>query len=271
MTGRTYVIAEAGSCHDGKFSAMERLIDAAQSAGADCVKIQYWSSAERLAQRRHAGEAVAAAYARHQVPTDWLPRVRASVDHVGLEAACTVYLPEDVWVVARHFDVLKVSSFESEDRELLTMMRAPLSVGKEVFVSLGMGASPDVSRECLAVVNASGRLRFLHCVSAYPAPLLQLRLRRLRGDVHGFSDHSPPTQEWTGALAVAAGATIIERHLRLTDTPADNPDFPHAMPPLTFSAYVRHIREAEAALGDPGPDVSQLCEEPMLAYRVRTP
>jgi len=53
---RTFIIAEAGSTHDGDFLKAARLIEAARAAGADAVKFQFWSSAEPLATRRHAEE-----------------------------------------------------------------------------------------------------------------------------------------------------------------------------------------------------------------------
>ena len=82
----------------------------------------------------------------------------------------------------------------------------------------------------------------------------------------GLSDHS--RHRWMGALAVAAGAEIIEAHLRLDDTDPENPDFATAFTPAEFADYVRNIRFAEAALGD-GQKRLQDCERPMAEYRVR--
>jgi N-acetylneuraminate synthase/N,N'-diacetyllegionaminate synthase len=77
----------------------------------------------------------------------------------------------------------------------------------------------------------------------------------------GLSDHT--TSTLTGALAVAAGATIVEKHIRLHDTSQDCPDYPHSLcanewsGPVgdvslhhfnTFKQYVSNIREAERAL-----------------------
>jgi sialic acid synthase SpsE len=113
---------------------------------------------------------------------------------------------------------------------------------------------------------------FLHCVSAYPTPVEQLNLAVLREtDDHcaiwsGLSDHT--THPLVGALAVAAGARIIEAHLKLDDTDPQNPDAPHARTPTAFADYVRNIRFAKAVMGD-GVKRVMPSEAAMLPYRVQ--
>lgn len=273
----TTVIAECGSCHDGDFGKAQRLVAAAAEAGADAAKFQYWSDSVRFSERRHA-EAYREVYSKYAVPASWLPELRRTCDEAGVEFACSVYLPGDVWEVAKHTDMLKVASFEAEDPALLGCLRAPLAVGKRVIVSLGLGAGTNAVKQYLLMpyTERKGRVVLLHCVSAYPAPADQLNLAWLRPaagprQYDGFSDHSHAGQAWTGALAVAAGATYVERHLRLDDTDPANPDFPHSMDPVGFAQYVANIRFAETCLGDwpfggPGP---MPCEAPMTAYKVK--
>ncbi len=278
---RVTVIAEIGSCHDNSLDQALRLLDAAKSCGADFAKAQYWSSGTRLARRRNAPE-LAAAYDAYTIPRDWLGVLSEHAKTIGIGFACTSYIPEDVWAVADVCQVLKIASFEANDPELLTCHREPYRLGRHVIVSLGMGARADVAADHLLRGNGSNayepRLHFLHCVSAYPAPVNQFVLRRLwsrtwePSKIHGLSDHSDPNNEVMGALAVAAGARIVERHIRLVDTKAENPDRPHSMIPRTFAEYVRLIRLAEQALGSEEDATvhgdAQSCEEPMLRYRV---
>lgn len=81
----------------------------------------------------------------------------------------------------------------------------------------------------------------------------------------GLSDHS--RHALTGALAVAAGATIVEAHLRLDDTPAENPDYAVAFSPSEFTQYVKNIRDAEVMLGTGRKEI-QACEHEMLSFKV---
>ena len=267
---RTYVIAEAGSCHDADWRKVEGLLAVAKDAGASALKLQWTSDPRRMAVRRHA-PAYMDAYNRYLTfPTSWHVVLNERCKEAGLDYMCTVYLREDVSVVAPYVRHFKVASFEAADAEFLEAHLPYLKrhETKYLIASHGMGVRwPRAVKEWPAGVFE--RLRNLWCVSAYPAPVDQLNLLQCLG-YDGFSDHSDPALIWTGALAVASGARIVEAHLKLYETDAQNPDAPHAMTPEQFHAYVRHIRFAETALGDitaalrtPLP-----AEEPMLRYRV---
>jgi N,N'-diacetyllegionaminate synthase len=277
----TYVIAEIGSCHDGDLVNAMRLVDAAKAAGADAVKAQFWSDADKLADRRKVPKQYRELYQRYQVPQEWLTDIWRSCYEQQIDFMCTAYLPEDVAVVAPHVKHFKIASFEAEATDLLDahlpfidrdiVDRRP----RLVYVSMGMGASVDTVVRHLAHGSRAQRVRFLLCTSSYPAPVETLNLRRFWPcrdwtEMDGLSDHSPPHHTWTGALAVAAGAEAIEAHLRLDATNPRNPDAPHAMTPPQFADYVRNIRFAEVCLSD-GRETAFAAEAAMAAYRVTTP
>jgi sialic acid synthase SpsE len=270
---RTFVIAECGSAHEMSRQRALALISEACEAGCDCAKFQLWSDAEKLAERRHAPE-LAQVYSDNQLPAEWLPELHHECERHKLAFMCTTYLPEDVAVVApfvRHF---KIASFEAAATDLVEahvpFLEADRAIGHQrwLIISRGMGAEPGATRLPYRLLHMA---RFLLCTSAYPSPLEHLNLGRLRlvadDTLDGFSDHSDPMETLTGALAVAAGATIVEAHLRLYDTDPANPDFPHSMTPGQFQMYVQNIRLAETVLGD-GREQAQPSEEPMMKYRV---
>ena len=281
---QTFLIAECGSCHDNDIGKAFDLIRTAKECGADAAKFQFWSSAKRMATRRHAPE-YEAAYARYAVPEAWLKELRDFSASMGIDFMCSSYLPEDVDLVAGYVRTMKVASFEANDPVHLAAHVRHVRAGRRVIVSCGLAADVDVIREYLVRracdENTAGQVDLLWCVSAYPAPLDQLHLRRLRGDhlwtdvrYQGFSDHSPADETLTGAFSVMAGARIVERHLRLDDTDPANPDYPHAMAPSGFAAYVAAIRKAEVVLGwqDHSPQAAGdvlPCEQPLRGYRVR--
>ena len=80
----------------------------------------------------------------------------------------------------------------------------------------------------------------------------------------GFSDHT--RSPLAGAVAVGAGASVIEFHLRLDETDPRNPDFAVSRSPEEARVYVEHIRQAEVLMGD-GKKRIMPEEEPMLAYK----
>lgn len=279
---RVFVIAEAGSCHDGEYRLADQLVHAASAAGADAVKFQYWSSARRMAARRNAPD-YKAIYERYAMPESWLARLARAAESEGIEFMCSTYLPEDVDTVAPLVKRLKVASFESADIVHLVAHRKAMAAGKHVIVSLGLGHDGQFAMRWLMAGNefgsnmhlTGGTVSFLHCVSAYPVDASQLRLHWLRRcecsgrhqiRLDGLSDHTAPSQLLTGALAVAAGASIIERHLKLDATDRRNPDAPHAQNQRQFEAYVKNIRLAEAATTNVD---TAATEAAMKAYEVR--
>lgn len=275
MSVSVYIIAEAGSCHDGDFIKATNLVRAAKDSGADAVKFQYWSDPDRLAERRRVPDHYKRIYRTYRLPGAWLSDLWRYAGELGLDFMCTAYLPEDVAAVepwVRHF---KVASFEAEAGDLLRAHEPHLHTRPDrwLVISCGMGAKWEESLGVLDKVllgRLGDRLKLLHCVSAYPAPAEALGLGSIRKyEYDGYSDHSEPSLTWTGALAVAAGAEVLEAHLRLHETDAENPDAPHAMVPAEFRSYVRHVRFAEACMGD-GRHRMQPCEGMMATYKVVT-
>ena len=245
-----FVIAEIGSTHGGSLETAKALAQFAAYAGADACKFQFWSSATRLAERRHMADA--SVYERYRMPADWLPILAQACDDLGIEFMCTAYLPEDIAAVAPFVQRFKVSSFEAQDDAFVD---AHLVYGKPVIVSLGMSVDPPLVWR---------KFKYLHCVSGYPTPDDQANIARVRA-LHGYSDHT--TSLLSGALATACGAEIIEKHLKLWDTPSTNPDAPHALTPVDLQYYIAKIREAEALLGD-GREAIMPCEADNVRYKV---
>lgn len=265
-----FVVAEVGSTHDGDLDKAYRLIRLAADIGANACKFQFWSSSERLAYRRNA-LAYRAIYHRYMMPSQWLPLLGAECDARGVEFMSTVYAESDIGTVAPFVRRFKVASFESQD---LAFLRAHCAFGKPLIVSLGMLSFRE-TRQLLRRVPQIACV--LHCVSAYPCPRDQLQARTIQEIKQrigvksttlsvGLSDHS--LSEVSGAVAVAAGASVIEFHLRLEDTDSANPDYPVARHPEAAQRYVEYIREAELLLGDNGSKRLMPAEVAMSAYRV---
>jgi sialic acid synthase SpsE len=128
-------------------------------------------------------------------------------------------------------------------------------------------------------------VQFLQCTCAYPAPLSAVNLQgmknwyanegnrfgntqeRIAFHMIGLSDHTGDVL--TGAVAVGAGAEMIEVHFRLDETRKDNPDYLHSHLPSALIEYVTNIRKAEIMMGD-GIKKVEKCEEQLLRHRVFT-
>lgn len=264
---KTFIIAEcATTWHIGKsakrhLAYMIKCIHIAKQSGADCCKFQYCSAPGEMAKRRHIDNV--GAYHRLAWHAKWLQILAAECESAGIEFMCTVYLPQDVAMIAPFVNRFKLASLELNDE---AMWRAFEHKAQEVIASTGASTIDD----WLGVGDwCSPADKFLMCTASYPAPLGSLNLNALKADsdisFHGLSDHSGDIL--TGALAVACGANIIEVHFRLDETRKDNPDFAHSHNPASLKQYVANIRKAELMLGD-GIKKIEECERSLVKHRV---
>jgi len=221
---KTFIIAEAGSNHEGKLDKAKRLIHLAYAVGCNAVKFQFCSSYEKLADKRKTK-----IFYPFSIDQGWIPElVQACKNKV--EFMCSCYLKEDIKVIEPWVGIFKVASFEANDQEFV------FAHPQDRITLVSNGTYYD------------GMVKNLYCCPQYPCPDEQLKLQLMFDeDYQGLSDHSK--NPLTGALAAAMGAEFIEFHLKLADTSPDCPDFEVARNPNEAHEYVRNIRAAEVLLG----------------------
>ena len=270
LRGRTYVIAEIGVNHDGSEARALELVAAAAASGADAVKLQIFR-ADRL---MHASSAFAE-YQQTQVsdasPQQMLRRLELSeasqrrvvsaIKAAGLDAIATPFSPEDLEIIGS-LDLAAVK-IASPDLVNLPLLRPAAKLGKPMLVSTGAATLDEIARTVGWLNGWDVSFTLLHCISCYPTALADARLSWIDeltmrfGLPVGFSDHT--TEPLAGALAVAAGAVVIEKHLTY-DRAAAGPDHAASFDPAQFAQYVSQIRLAETMRGTPGKRVLD-CEQ----------
>ena len=134
----------------------------------------------------------------------------------------------------------KIASFENNWPELIEACRG---TEKPLLISTGMEGLPDLQSE-LAQIDTV----YMHCVSAYPCPLENAALNKLRylGEMvhyYGYSDHTMGCR--AAEYAVALGAQIIEKHVCLNDAAIDGH---FAARPYQFRTMVENCNEAWEAV-----------------------
>lgn len=249
-----YIIAEAGSCHDGSLDRALGLVRIAKVAGANAVKFQYWSDSKALAFARH-DPTLESFYEPYRMPKGWLDNLSAEAKRQHLDFICTVYMIQDIQYVAPFVAKFKIAS---PDALNFKFIEAHEQYGKPIIISLGLLNEAEVEK-------ATVRKRlYLHCVSAYPCPLEQVNLGVIgEYGLDGFSDHTG--DPCMGAWAYMAGANILEVHIRTEDTKKDNPDYPHALSPLLLRVYIANVRQAQEAWGS-GIKITQPAEAATRKY-----
>jgi sialic acid synthase SpsE len=168
----------------------------------------------------------------------------------------TPFSPSDVETVAGlRLPAVKVASPDLVNRPLLSRV---VEYGRPVLVSTGAATMLEVDMSVQWLRAWAAKFALLHCVSGYPTPAEDAHLCWIgelasRFDVPiGYSDHT--TESFTGALAAAAGAVIVEKHLTY-DRTAKGPDHAASADPPAFERYVRQIRDADRMRGAPGKHV----------------
>lgn len=266
------IIGEPGCTAQGDHDTYLRLLGTAAECGCSCWKPQWTSNPVQMCERRHIGldhpkrAYYERAYRWLAFPAEWHAEFAQRCHDLGMQYACSVFLPQDVITIVPIVDYLKISSFEASDPAMFDALPDDI----KVIVSRGMGGRP-----AYAELRKIYRFSFLQCTSSYPAPIDAINLsligpheygnHKWEPGLDGLSDHS--RHLLTGAVAVGKGATVIETHYRLDDCDPANPDYAVAFTPAEFTQYIANIRDAEKMLGD-GVKQIQPCEHEMLPYRV---
>ncbi len=255
----TFVIAEIGVNHDGEVSRAIQLVREAARAGADAVKLQLFS-ADRLVQEG----TVCAEYQTKQTPAsnqrDLLRKYELSVEDVervidaarvaGLVPLATPFSVEDVFICEQlNLPAIKLAS---PDLVNLPLIRRSAKTGKPLILSTGAADTSEIDRTCAWLRHNNTPAILMHCVSSYPTPIELANLgwigalAKRSGLPVGYSDHT--TELLAGAMAVASGAVIVEKHLTWNRY-AQGPDHSASADPTQFAVYVKHIRFADAMRG----------------------
>jgi len=251
-----YVIAELGVNHDGSVDRAMELVEAAANGNANAIKLQLFET-DRLLSRA----AKLAAYQKNSGATDPFAMLRSlemSIElmrpivelahRLGLHAIVTVFSVELVEVAERlPWDAYKTASPDIINKPLISHL---MQTGKPLLVSAGAATLDEVT-QCGGWLADHPHVLF-QCVSSYPTPpgnaALAGRLAMMQVDPQalGYSDHTDAVD--TGALAVASGATVLEKHLT-HDRAARGPDHAASLDSIGFAEYVRLAHRAHAMLG----------------------
>ncbi len=213
------VIAEIGINHEGDINKAIAMVDAAATAGCECVKFQCHITAEEMIPNDvvpgNAKESIWAIIDRCTLTEDEEREVRAYVAQQGLIYLCTPF-SRAAFHRLETMDVpgYKIGSGECNNIPLLELVAA---TGKPVILSTGMNGMEAVREAVEVFERHSSPYALLHCTSLYPTPYDRVRLPAIQELMQtfphapvGLSDHS--LANYTCFAAVALGASILEKH-----------------------------------------------------------
>jgi N-acetylneuraminate synthase len=287
MSGRTFIIAEAGVNHNGSVKLARELIDVAREAGADAVKFQSFRAASLVT--RHA---VKAAYqvANTGAPGSQLEMLRSLelsdreqqslLAHARRRGIKFLSSPFDLdslrfLVNKLRLPILKIPSGEATNAPLLL---AAARSGRRLIVSTGMCTLADVETALGVIAFGIGNSRGRPSLAAFGAAFADPRLRKLLQQrvtlLHCTTDYPTRPEDVNLAVmqtmqlafglpvgysdhsegvevslaAVARGACVIEKHFTL-DRTLPGPDHRASLSPEDLGTMVRGIRTVERCIG----------------------
>lgn len=259
------IVAEVTTNHYGDRQRLERIVREASSAGADLVKFQ-----KRDVESFYTRKQLSAHYESPFGSTFGDYRRALELDHDDFEFidglcselgigwfASILDQPSFAFLIDLNPAMIKLPSTISEHTSYLSFV----AENYEGPLVLSTGMTDTAYEEwVLATFVRQSTLYLLHANSGYPTPQHHCNIgvvrhyselaQRIPNLVPGYSSHDAGWM--ASALAVAAGAGMVEKHVKLGNT--DWAHFDAVAVDLTTSAfreYVQNVRRAQVIVGSP--------------------
>ena len=257
-----FIIAEAGVNHNGELELAKKLVDIAVTAHADAVKFQTYIAEGVVTSGTDIADYARDNIGKNMKQIDMLKKYELTYnDFTTLKEYCDkkniIFLSSPHSFDAIDFlqDLVPVYKFGSGDLTNLPALQYAAKKNKPLLLGTGMATLTEV-KEAIRAITSLGNTQIilLHCTTSYPCSYEDVNLRAMMTMQHeldclvGYSDHTsgilvPP-------LAVALGATVLEKHFTLDKT-LSGPDHIASLEPKELTEMIRQIRDVEKILGSP--------------------
>lgn len=258
---KVFIIAELSANHNGSIEVAIETIKAAKRAGADCIKLQtYTSDTITIDSKKDDfiikgsiwnGRNLYELYKEAYTPWEWHKQLFDAAEKEGLICFSSPFDKTAVdFLESLNTPAYKIASFEITDIPLIEYVA---SKGKPVILSTGIATTEDIElalEACRRMGNND--IALLKCTSSYPAPIEEANMIMVKdlanrySVVSGLSDHTMGST--VPIVATCFGAKIIEKHFILNHS-IGGPDASFSMDETEFTQMVKAIRETEAAIG----------------------
>ena len=259
---KVFIIAELSANHNGSLETALETVRAAKRAGADAIKLQTYTAKTMTIDCKNElfmikqdtawdGEYLFDLYERAYTPWEWHHHIYKLAEEEGLVCFSSPFDKSAVdFLEQLNSPIYKIASFEITD---IPLIEYAASKGKPMIISTGIADVSDIElaiETCKKVGNND--ITILKCTSAYPALLEDANLKTIPdiimqfGVKTGLSDHTLGTE--APAIAVALGATVIEKHFIL-DKSIGGADAHFSLDETEFKKMVDVIRLTEKIIG----------------------
>jgi sialic acid synthase SpsE len=243
---RATIIAEIGENHVGDWDRARQMVKEAARAGADVVKFQSYRGRDISDQ-----DPEKKWFHQVELPDAMHFELAALAQENGVEFLSAPFTLERARFLCEEVGLrsIKIASPEMLNRPLLEYVAGR---AQRVYLSTGMAELEEI-REAANLLRKVPQVVILHCVTQYPLRDSDANLRAIQVLREAFPNHAIGYSDHTiGALApviaVALGATVIEKHFTL-DKRLPGTDHVLSVTPEELRELVGMIRQAERLLG----------------------
>ncbi|MCB2310029.1 N-acetylneuraminate synthase family protein [Clostridium tagluense] len=250
---RTFVIAEAGSNHDGDLEQAKKLIDIAVDCGADAVKFQIFK-AEKLYHKNVGMIQVPGGkidffdfLKKMEMPIYWVAELKEYCKERDIELLFSIFDIQSVDIIKK-FDINAIK-IASPELNYIQLFEECAKLNKPIIFSTGISKLGDIEQAIETIEKYHSNYAILHCITSYPASYEQCNLNIIKTLAKcfehpvGLSDHTMDFK-YVPALAVAIGASIIEKHFTISRE-LNGPDHKFALEPNELKIMIKEIRKVE--------------------------
>lgn len=191
-------------------------------------------------------------YQAAHTPWSWIEHLAARCDEASIPWFASPFDTSAVeFLETLGCQAYKIASPEITDVNLISTVS---NTGKPIILSTGLAEWDDIDT-ALRALNPKFRTRIaiLKCTSAYPAELTDINLAAIKSlktkyqCAIGYSDHTITST--AAIVAVALGATIIEKHFKLDgDTSSIDHHFSTRLSEAVH--FLEQLNDASVSMGD---------------------
>ncbi|MCL2705753.1 MAG: N-acetylneuraminate synthase family protein, partial [Spirochaetaceae bacterium] len=244
-----FIIAEAGTSHQGSIEKGYKLIEKAAWAGADCVKFQVVFADEIIhplsgkVKLPGGNISLYEKFKELEKNEDFFFKLKQEAEKSGLMFLATPFGTKSARMLKNiGISVIKIASPEINH---YTLLEEVSSYNLPLILSGGVSTLSDI-KKAVETIGPQRDITFLHAVTAYPAPEEDYNLALLKtlsaifSFETGVSDHSKDPL-LVPMISAALGGVALEKHFTL-DNSGDGLDDLIALNPDNFKLMVSEIR-----------------------------
>jgi len=144
--------------------------------------------------------------------------LKSEAQELGFLTVCTPFDETSIDLIEEHdFDIIKVASCSFTDWPLLERIA---QTSMPIVASTATATLEDMDRVVSFLEHRHKQFALMHCVAEYPTPdhhlalnQIELLRTRYRNLPVGYSTHESPEETAAVKIALAKGATLLEKHV----------------------------------------------------------